>query len=177
MEIVRLLVQDGSWKAFEEDWSNQCTNTPDEFDNFCPASINMIRACAEEKSTANWAIGLTDGKKIMAAAIAIRANQKPHIGHVLRIREVTVCPELDYGVLPESLYGDTLISLLNGAVKLSESGLRAKHIKMHLRSPSDSVFFKAVGSALDKSGVFAEVEAHGAWLTISKASGSLKAIK
>lgn len=171
MKIKRLLVQDASWKAFEEDWTNQCAKTEDEFGNFCPASINVIRACSEAKDPNEWAIGITDGEKFVAAAIAIRANQKPHRGHVLRIREVTVCPELDYGILPESLYGDTLIGLLNGAINLSETGLKAKHIKMHLRSPTDLAFFKAVGSSLDKSGVFEDVEAHGAWLTISKAQG------
>jgi hypothetical protein len=88
-----------------------------------------------------------------------------------------VCPLLDYGNLPETQYGETLIDLLFGAVKLSESDLVAKHIKMHLRSPADSRFFAAVGKSLDSRGVFAATEAHGAWLSFTKKSpAALKAV-
>src|SRR5690606_13822870 len=100
----------------------------------------------------------------------IRTRQKPFDGEVLRIREVTDCPLLDYGILDENAYVDTLIAILNGALKLSESDLMAEHIKLHLRSPADAVFFRAFGNTLDSKGVFASTEAHGAWLTISKAS-------
>ena len=105
----------------------------------------------------------------------IRANQKGYNGYVLRVREVTVCPLLDYGELDEKSYVDTLIGILNGAIKLSESDLVADHIKLHLRSPTDAVFFRAFGNTLDSKGVFAATEAHGAWLTISKAS-ALRAV-
>jgi hypothetical protein len=179
MEIRRLRSADSSWDNFKADWSTQCQIVGDNFQSYGAAPISMIRECAEKDSETEWAIGLYDKKQkqFFAAACAILATQKPYIGKVLRIREVVVCPLLDYGELSETQYGETLIDLLFGAVKLSESELVAKHIKMHLRSPADSRFFAAVGKSLDSKGVFAATEAHGAWLSFTKKSAAaLKAV-
>lgn len=176
MEIVRLLECDGSWAAFEADWASQCQECDDDLENYGSSSIGSIRSFAAEAKPMEWAISLRNDVRIMAIAYAICTHQKPFDGKVLRIREVTVCPLLDHGNLPETAYVDTLIGLLNGAINLSEGGLRAKHIKMHLRSPSDSVFFRAVGNTLDSAGVFASVEAHGAWLTFTKQTVSLAVV-
>lgn len=174
MEIRRLRSSDKSWSQFQDDWSAQCDEVGDDFGSYGAAPISMIRQSAENDSDSEWAIGLYDKnrKKFFASACAILATQKGYTGKVLRIREVVVCPLLDYGNLPETEYVDTLIHLLNGAVKLSESGLKAKHIKMHLRSPADAVFFRAVGTSLDSKGVFAATEAHGAWLSFTKKSAA-----
>jgi hypothetical protein len=83
---------------------------------------------------------------------------------------VTVCPDLDYGALQPDSYSETLIALFSEALKLSESLLEADHLRFHLRSPADAAFFRAFGNTLDSRGVFAAVEVHGAWLTISKAA-------
>lgn len=170
MEIVRLQTSDGSLAHFEKDWAEQCAAVGDEVETFGVATLAPIRGFAEANSDNQWAIAIKDGGRFMAAACAIRAMQKPFNGWVLRIREVTVCPLLDYGNLDENAYVDTLIAILNGALKLSESDLVAEHIKLHLRSPADAVFFRAFGNTLDSKGVFAATEAHGAWLTISKAT-------
>lgn len=174
MEVRRLRSADKSWSQFQDDWSAQCDEVGDDFDSYGAAPISMIRQFAENDSESEWAIGLYDKsrKKFFASSCAILTTQKGFTGKVLRIREVVVCPLLDYGNLPETEYVDTLIHLLNGAVKLSESGLRAKHIKMHLRSPADAVFFRAVGTSLDSKGVFAATEAHGAWLSFTKKSAA-----
>jgi hypothetical protein len=169
MNLVRLFKSDGSWDNFESDWKDQCENVGDDFCSYASASLGVLSKFANDGQSDEWAVAIFgDDQKILAVACAIRATQKGYVGKVLRIREVTVCPLLDYGKLPESDYIDTLIGLLNEAVKLSESGLRAKHIKIHLRSPADSMFFRAVGKSLDGKGVFAETEAHGAWLSFTK---------
>jgi hypothetical protein len=179
MEIRRLRAGDKSWGQFQDDWSAQCDDVGDDFGSYGAAPISMIRQFAENDSESEWAIGLFDKnrRQFLASACAILTTQKGFTGKVLRIREVVVCPLLDFGKLSESEYVDTLIHLLNGAVKLSESGLKAKHIKMHLRSPADAVFFRAVGTSLDSKGVFAATEAHGAWLSFTKKSAAvLKAV-
>jgi hypothetical protein len=174
MEIRRLLSTDSSWTQFEKDWSAQCEEVGDDFESYGAAPISMVRKFAESDSETEWAVGLYDknSKKYYASACAILAAQKGYTGKVLRIREVVVCPLLDYGKLPENEYVDTLIHLLNGAVKLSVTQLKARHIKMHLRSPADAVFFRAVGATLDSKGVFAATEAHGAWLSFTKKSAA-----
>lgn len=170
MEVIRLLASDGSLDRFNADWTAQCAEVGEDCDSFGQATTPMIREFARNESEKDWAIAIVDGNRFMAAACAIRTVQKPFSGWVLRIREVTVRPLLDYGNLDENAYVDTLIAILNGALKLSESSLEANHIKLHLRSPADAVFFRAFGNTLDSKGVFAATEAHGAWLTISKAA-------
>jgi hypothetical protein len=175
MKIIRLRFSDNSWNKFVEDWTIQCVAVGDKFADYATSSVNVIKEFAENEVPDQWAIGLKSGDQFMAIAFAIRTTQKGFNGKVLRIREVAVCPLLDYGSLSETEYVDTLIGLLNGAVKLSERDLRAKHIKMHLRSPSDAVFFRAVGNTLDSKGVFEATAAHGAWLSFTKHT-NLKAI-
>ena len=169
MEVVRLLDSDGTLDKFDADWASQCAEVGEDCESFGQATTSMIRLFARNENDKEWAIAIMDGDRFVAAACAIRTMQKPFSGWVLRIREVTVCPLLDYGNLDENSYVDTLIAILNGAIKLSESSLLADHIKLHLRSPADAVFFRAFGNTLDSKGVFAATEAHGAWLTISKA--------
>lgn len=170
MEVVRLKASDGTLAALDADWSIQCQEVGEEFESYGSATMVPIRSFAEGDSAKEWAIAIKSGDRFMAVACAIQTRQKPFEGVVLRIREVTVCPLLDYGNLDENAYVDTLIGILNGALKLSESDLRAEHIKLHLRSPADAAFFRAFGNTLDSKGVFAATEAHGAWLTISKAA-------
>jgi len=169
MDIVRLLDSDGTLSEFDADWANQCATVGEDCETFAQAPTSVIRQFARTGSDKEWAIAIKEDGRFLAAACAIRAMQKPFSGWVLRIREVTVCPLLDYGNLGENCYVDTLIAILNGALKLSESSLQADHIKLHLRSPADAVFFRAFGHTLDSKDVFAATEAHGAWLTISKA--------
>ncbi len=168
MEIVRITDLDGSLEELESDWQSQCNEVNEEFAFFDPSTMDPIRSFAMCASEKEWAIAIKHDGRFMAAACAIRTMQKGFSGWVLRIREVTVCPLLDYGYLDENAYVDTLIAVLNGALKLSERELEADHIKLHLRSPADAVFFRAFGNTLDSKGVFAATEAHGAWLSISK---------
>jgi hypothetical protein len=179
MEMRRLLTGDASWNSLETDWSKQCSEVGDVFESYGAATLSMVRKFAETDSNNEWALGLYDktSKRYYASACAILATQKGYSGRVLRIREVVVCPLLDYGNLPETAYVDTLIHLLNGAVGLSETSLKARHIKIHLRSPADAVFFRAIGTALDSKSVFAATEAHGAWLSFTKKNAAaLKAV-
>lgn len=169
MEVIRLSVGDNSWADLITDWKSQCVEVDEDFSSYGIATMEPISKFAEADADKEWAIAIKDGNRFMAIACAIRTMQKPFNGWVLRIREVTVCPLLDYGNLDDNSYSDTLIAILNGAIKLSESELEAQHIKLHLRSPTDAVFFRAFGNTLDSKGVFAATEAHGAWLTISKA--------
>lgn len=178
MDIIQLRADDGSYAKFREDWSAQCSSVGDDFDSFCDGAIDAVEKFAQNPTDREWAIAVTDDDRILAVAIAIRAMQKPLSGWTLRVREVTVCPLLDFGEMDDAVYADTLIGLLVGAVKLSESDLVASNIRLHLRSPQDAVFFRAFGNSLDSKGVFASVETHGAWLTFIKSeSPALQIVK
>lgn len=177
MDVIQLRFDNGSYSKFREDWCAQCEIVGDDFESFCDGAIDAVEKFAESPTDKEWAIAILHDDRILAVAIVIRAMQKPLSGWTLRVREVTVCPLLDYGQMADSIYADTLIALLEGAVKLSESGLPAKNIKLHLRSPQDALFFRAFGNALDSRGVFASVETHGAWLTFIKSESTLQIVK
>lgn len=169
MEVVRLLESDGTLAAFDADWKSQCAEVGEDCDSFGQGTVPMIRRFASTDNNKEWAVAVVDGDRFLAAACFIRAIQKPFSGPVLRIRELTVCPLLDYGNLDEIFYGNTLVSVLQGAIKLSERNLQAQHIKLHLRSPADAEFFREFREKLDSAGAFASTAAHGAWLIFSKA--------
>lgn len=172
MDIIRLLHSDNTWASLEKDWEQQCSKVDEDFRQFATAARSSIARASIEPMKDEWAIGLKRDDTHLAIAYARATRQKGFDGKVLRIREVCVCPLLDYGELEENEYIATLIGILNGAVNLSETKLVAKHIKIHLRSPADASFFRSFGQTLDSKQVFANVETHGAWLTITKKSGS-----
>lgn len=176
MEVVRLCASDGTLAEFDADWQTQCDEVEEDHASYGTATMPMIRSFAQSEGDKEWAIAIKGRGHFLAAACAIRTTQKGFSGWVLRIREVTVCPLLDYGNLENQAYIDTLITILNGALNLSETHLMADHIKLHLRSPTDAVFFKAFGNTLDSKGIFAATEAHGSWLTISK-NPTLQSVK
>ena len=113
MNFQRLLVCDDTWATLEEDWSNQCDKVGEPFCDYATASVGAIRQLAENSETDQWALALKSTDRILAIAMGIRTRQKGFIGKVLRIREVTACPLLDYGILGEEEYVDTLIGMLN----------------------------------------------------------------
>jgi hypothetical protein len=176
MELRRLKIDDGSWDELTADWKKQCDEVGDDFASYASSSISVLKQAAGELSPTEWSVALQIKGRFMAAAWVNCTTQRGYVGKVLRIREVIVCPLLDYGTLSDDDYVDTLIGVLYGAVNLSETSLVAKHIKMHLRSPADRRFFRAVGNTLDSKGVFEATESHGAWLSFTKHSVVLRAI-
>lgn len=168
MEVKRLLASDGSLAKFDADWAAQCNEVGEDCDSFGIATMSIIRQLAQTEQPKEWAIAIESDSRFMAAACAIRTMQKPYSGWVLRIRELTFCPFIDYGKSDENTYVDILFAVFGGALKLSESTLAAEHIKLHLPSPRDAIFFRAFGNILDNKGGFAATEAHGAWLSLSK---------
>ena len=63
----------------------------------------------------------------------------------------------------------TLADLFVGIAELSQEGeLAANEFKLHLRSPEDFNFFRAVSRTLSKLTHFSDVSMHGAWLHVTK---------
>jgi len=175
MDIIRLRQSDGTWERFKNDWLAQCEQNEEELESYS-STLSVIETFATRDFNNEWAIAIYDGERHLATACAIRTMQKGLNGWTLRIREVTVCPLVDCGSLDEDVYIDTLSEILNGAIKLSENALMARNIRLHLRSPSDFVFFRMFLRDITSKGVFESTESHGAWLTLVKPS-SLEIVK
>lgn len=167
-KLKRLSAKDASWSNFSNDWENQCDEISEDFGNYAPATLPIIRGLAENHEKGNWACSLHDGTRFLAACVAHLARIPDYQGPVLRMRLLVPCPLLDYGALSEEAYADAIIGFAYGAIKLSDSLLKANHIKFHLRSPSDVSYFRAFGKNLGDENVFSSIEMKGAWLYITK---------
>jgi hypothetical protein len=167
-ELRRILKSDNTWNEFCEDWRSQCEGLGEDFSEYASEPLSVLETIIDSDDPTTWVVGVWDGKHFFGACLVNCALLPKTIGKTLRVRQVVVSPLLDYGEVDDTVYADTLIALASGVVKLSESDLAAQHIKFHLRSPHDMMFFRAFGNALDKPGVFEAVEMRGAWLYITK---------
>lgn len=171
MTFVRLLESDATLEQFQTNWSRQCEEIGEDFENYATDSLIPIMELARNPQPESWAVSIQEDGRHTAAFIVHKALQKGFDAPVLRVRHIVVCPMLDQGVLSEETYADTLVALLFEAIHLSVNTLPASYIKMHVRSPADLAYFRALVSALDRRRVFESTELKGAWLTLKKWPG------
>lgn len=179
-EIQILSASDGSWERFRQDWQAQCAEAGDNFDDYAPDSLQVVADAVAgsllgvggDNVTKIGALWDDESGHFYACCMLNRTRLPGTEGHTLRIRHLIVSPLLDYGLASVELYPDVLIGILSGVVHLSETEMVAQHIRFHLRSPEDQAFFKAFGTDLAGSGVFATVQTFGAWLYVSKRDGA-----
>jgi len=167
-ELRRIQKSDGSWDEFLGDWRAQCEGVGEDFCDYASEPLSVLETVIDSSDPTTWVVGVWNGEHFFGACLVNSALLPKTTGKTLRVRQVVVSPLLDYGEVDDTVYADTLIALVFGVVKLSESDLAAQHVKFHLRSPHDMMFFRAIGNALDKPGVFEAVEMKGAWLYITK---------
>lgn len=175
-----LSVSDGSWDRFRSDWQTQCVDVGDTFEDYAPDSLKVVAEIVAgtllglDGSGGDTRVGALwdkDTGRYYACCMLNLARLPETTGKTLRIRHLLVSPLLDYGKAPVALYPDVLIGFLVGVVNLSATVMKADHIRFHLRSPADQAFFKAFGTDLEGSGVFASVQTFGTWLYITKTVG------
>jgi|GEM_PF-1096983 len=171
--VRRISRDDGTWGQLISNWDSQCKEVEEDFANYAVDSMPVLEEAAGTTEQASrirttWAIGLYDDTRPLVAALANLAPIPGYKDPVLRIRQLTVCPLLDFGALSDDTYADTLIELTWGIYRLSQNELAAGHIHLHLRSPADVAYFQAFGKNLDGSNVFDSVTHKGAWLRIGK---------
>ena len=175
-DIHILSVLDGSWQSFRNDWERQCSDVGDSFSDYAPDSLAIVEDIASGSAAAVGGVSETrigalwdtESSKYYACFMLNRAMVPGVTGFTLRVRHVVVSPLLDYGLAEISLYPDVIIGILAGVVHLSSTSLSANSIRFHLRSPEDQAFFRALGTSLGGTDVFASVQTHGAWLYIVK---------
>ncbi|NTG19987.1 hypothetical protein G6K93_05660 [Agrobacterium rhizogenes] len=168
-ELVRLLTSDGTWKAFAEDWEKQCEPYEEDFSHYAEATFSVVRDIIETEQGNAGVFALRIKGKHVAMCQANRAMLPRYDGPVLRVRFITLSPELDLGDADLQEYGAILVSLLTQIIGLSllDDKLKSKYIKFHLRSPADRPFFSALGKGLHEANFFETVAMQGMWLYIS----------
>jgi hypothetical protein len=170
-EIVRLQDNDGTWENFEADWKSQCEAHKEDFSEYASGTFSVVRDLAktEEESAGVFAFRV-DGKHASFCQLN-RAFLPGYKTPVLRARHMTHCPDLDFGDHPIDAYIESLACAFGGVLAASDhrEGFIAKHINLHLRSPTDRQFFKMLGKGLNDEAEFESVQTRGSWLYVTKA--------
>lgn len=170
MPLVQLRKENGSWDRLKAGWAEQCEAVGEEFRLYAQGTFIVLNELADRPERKSGIFAVQRGDDI--ADVICQVNTTPLPGHpepVLRVRMVTVSPAIDFGTFDKSRYIETLADLFLGIVELSQEGeLAADEFKMHLRSPEDFNFFRAVSKTLSKLSHFSDVSIHGAWLHVTK---------
>jgi hypothetical protein len=176
MPLVQLLKSNGTYDRMKTGWREQCEAAGEEFQLYAQGTFLVLDQLAVSPERRAGIFGVQKGDDL--PEIICQANCTPLPGHpepVLRVRMVTMSPELDFGTTPDDPIGryvENLVALFFGIVELSQEArngdMQAREIKFHLRSPQDFDFFRAVRPELAKISRFESVEMKGAWLYITR---------
>lgn len=169
MQLIQLSQSDGSWPRLREDWAAQCIEVGEEPEQYARGTMLVLDELAAKPERRSGIFGVQKGDG--APEIICQINTTPLPAHpepVMRIRMVTVCPHIDFGIIDKAGYIDAISELFFRIVAMEHPDLAAKEVKFHLRSPEDFNFFRAVRAPLSKLSWFDSVEMHGAWLYIVK---------
>jgi hypothetical protein len=175
MTLIQLLGSNGTYDRMKAGWREQCEAAGEEFEYYAQGTFLVLDPLAARPERRAGIFGFQRGDDL--PEIICQANCTPLPGHptpVLRVRMVTMSPSLDFGTVADATnrYIENLVELFFGIVELSQlhedSGMRAREIKFHLRSPQDFDFFRAVSGSLAKISRFESVEMKGAWLYITR---------
>lgn len=168
-DFCELKSADGSWQLFRDAWARQCTEFGEEIDNYAPATMGELAKLAHEGHERAGVYALPNGANYDAVCQTNCVGLPGFDTPVLRVRFMTLSPEYDFGDHTVIDYGHVLVALLLAAIRLStKKPMKARYIKLHLRSPADHQFFAAIGSGLNGTGAFDAVEMKGSWLHITK---------
>lgn len=168
-KLVRLLKEGGSWDDFEADWRSQCEKLNEDFESYAGATFEVVKEIVEQEKKRAGMFAVRDNDRFHAMFQANTASLPGYNGPVLRVRFITLSPEHDLTDKPLTEYAEVLISVLAHALTIAsnDAELGARHIKMHLRSPTDQQFFAALGSGLRDRNVFESIHTRGLWLYIT----------
>jgi hypothetical protein len=173
MSIIQLGDHDGSWRALKDAWKAQCDSAGEDFSIFAQGTFMVLDqlAARPEQRAGIYAVLNADG----VPNVICQVNYTPlpqHPEPIIRVRMVTVCPDMDFGVLGIDQYVDMMVNLFYGIWELSEAIMTTNEIKFHLKSPEDFQFFRSLRVPLAKTKQFEKVEMQGAWLYVTKRASS-----
>lgn len=169
MALVELTKANGSWDRLKTGWAQQCEVADEDFNQYARGTFLVLDELAEKPERKAGIFGVQRGDNIPDVICQVNTTPLPnHPEPVLRVRMVTVCPAMDFGQMGKNDYIEALADLFFGIVDLDERNLGAKEVKLHLRSPEDFNFFRALRAPLVKIARFEKVEMHGAWLYVTK---------
>ena len=164
-----LYKNDGSWQKLVAKWQSQCDE--EEFDIFRDGTFGFLEKLIENpEPSADVLCSTGDAGPALICQVntaAIKGYDSP----VLRVRHIVLSPYYDLNNVQDVEYGKILVNMFYDVWELSdqEGPHKARHLKFHLKSPSDQVFFAAVAEGLKRATEFESVQMGGTWLYVTKA--------
>ena len=168
MSIIQLGDHNGSWSALKDAWKAQCESAGEDFSIFAQGTFMVLDQLAAKPEQRAGIYAVLNAEGVPNVICQVNCTALPqHPEPIIRVRMVTVCPDMDFGILGIDQYIDMMIDLFSGILELSET-MATNEVKFHLKSPEDFNFFKGLEGPLSKLERFEKVEMHGAWLYVTK---------
>lgn len=169
ISFKKLSIKDGSFQAWEDDWTAQCEANDEVFDDYFAHLYPLIKDdCGTEKKNTGWFTLDIDGESQLICMLNV-ALIKGYSSPVLRVRHIYLSPNLDLGASNVWKYADAMSGLIFQIFKMSIDGeFEAKHIKIHVRSPQDLTFMKVACDIRLLEIPLKSVESRGNWLYIER---------
>lgn len=168
-KLVRLSLETDSWSTLMGDWGQQASQAGYDINEYAPGVLQELQKCCHENADDSGSYGLfdsSDGKYDIICQLNW-TFLPGYRGKVLRLRHLTVSPNIDLQATDKK-YEDILTNLLTETELLARHiDVNCEHIKFHLRSPGDRVFFRQLGTALSNGKLYQSVDIRGAWLYLS----------
>lgn len=167
-QFLRLLGSDGTWERFEANWRAQCENFSEDFEQFSPSSLEVLRSEANKptKDTGVYAL-LSDAGNFDAVVLANSVHIPGYQEKVLRVRHLLLSPYFDFGDYGIEAYSKVLSRMVARTIALAMHDMPSPHVKFHLRSPGDREFFAVAAEVFRDADNFYDVAIRGAWLHMS----------
>jgi len=174
MRLLRADAGNDVFSELERQWSEQCDNLGESYDEFSSVHIEHARGIVGGKlNTDRLAIYALTGESGAIECMA-HLNVAPlpkTIGMTLRIRSILLAPKYDYGdIVPEKLA--YLASILFDQAMYVASGkederMAASHVKVHMTGLGDRAMFGSVFGALEDVEYLSNVAVRGNWLEMT----------
>jgi hypothetical protein len=157
------------WASLIEAWEAECAEYEENLSDYATASLPVLADLATDTplKTAGVFV-LSEGENHLAACQANVAFLKGYDGRVLRIRHITFSPKFDFDeAVTLEEYTDTLVKVFVKAINLALTEMPAKHVKFHLRSPTEREYANEFSEALQGNSSFSKVAVRGSWVYLS----------
>lgn len=168
--MKRLSHVDGSWGELLSQWTRQCHDFGEDFENYLPETMKLLGSLVEQTEGQRWdgVFAFDDAGQYEGICFVNGAFIPGYSGRVLRVRHILLSPKHDFGEYQEEQFASTLGSIFERILQLSESVIPCLHLKFHFRSPADVATFQKFSSFLAKTDHFSSVQMKGAWLMLTR---------
>src|SRR5262245_11228567 len=117
--LKALSEKDGTWQALKEHWREQCAKYGEDFESFGMATFAVLDPLAAEGHRKAAVYGYMQADECQMICEVNHTYLPGYDDKVLRVRNITYSPKLDFEDRPVDDYAKALVGLFAGVVHLS----------------------------------------------------------